>query len=108
MMVELVVVAGDSQPLHTPTPVNVVSKKDLRVQGGRIPLAVGGELSPKRLARREVCSSGIHACIGKTVEPCFENSLDSVQPGGREQEAGISLVEVFRQNTTSPLSELLL
>lgn len=65
VMVELVVVAGDSQPLHTPTPVNVVSKKDLRVQGGHIPLAVGGELSPKRLARRKSAALGFTRVLAR-------------------------------------------
>lgn len=44
-----------------------------------------------------------YMCIGKIVELYFENILCSVQPGDRKRGTDVC-IEVFRQNTMSPLS----
>lgn len=96
VMVGLPGVAGQPQPLHAPAPPVWFPESTYVFED-----ATSRWLSVESFLLKDctqgVSSSGIHVCIGKTVESYFENILYSVQPGGRKQGADISVVEVFRQ-----------
>lgn len=77
-----------------------------------VPLAFSGKPSPVNGLLVSGCrpqasasSAVIHTCIGKTVELYFENIFYSVQLRGRKQGAYTSVMEVFKQNITSPVSQ---
>lgn len=64
-----------SPALARASPASVVSKEHLRVRGGHVPLAFGGELSPKRLARRVSAALGFTCVLGRLYIPALKTSF---------------------------------
>lgn len=79
-----------SPALARADPTSAVSKKHLHIRESHIPLAFQWRAFSWKTCTQGVSSSGIHACVGKAVEPYFENVLYSVQLAGRKQGADIS------------------